>query len=103
MSIFLDHPIYMQFKLQSMLLDLLTSIQPLSASAFNMISLKPHDEPLFTMVSVYSLLGVIALLAVAHFSGKALLPAKTRKFDQAVFVWLVCWFSSRFTGMELAD
>lgn len=60
-----------------------------------MISLKPHDEPLFTMVSVYSLLGVVALLAVAHFSGKALLPAKTRKFDQAVFIWLVCRPSSR--------
>ncbi|KAK9893858.1 Emopamil-binding protein [Cystobasidium minutum MCA 4210] len=54
-----------------------------------MISFKPHDEPLFTMVSVYSLLGVVALLAVAHFSGKALLPAKTRKVDQLVFIWLV--------------
>lgn len=41
------------------------------------------------MVSVYSLLGVVALLAVAHFSGKALLPAKTRKVDQLVFIWLV--------------
>lgn len=55
----------------------------------SMVSLKADDESLFTMVSVYSLLGVVALLAVAHFSGMALLPAKTRKFDHAVFIWLV--------------
>lgn len=54
-----------------------------------MISFKPHDEPLFTLVSLYSLLGVVALLAFAHFSGLALLPARTRKVDQGIFVWLV--------------
>lgn len=47
------------------------------------------NEPLFTMVSVWSLLGTVALLAIAHVSGKQLLPRNTRKTDQAVFVWLV--------------
>lgn len=58
-------------------------------SAFASSSPSAQNEPLFTLVSVYSLLGTVALLAVAHISGKKLLPKQTRRVDQAVFVWLV--------------
>lgn len=49
---------------------------------------KQEDE-IITMTTVYSLVAVVALLAVAHQAGKSLLPKRTRKTDQAVFVWLV--------------
>jgi len=51
--------------------------------------MQKQEEPLITLVTLYSLGAVVALLAVAHQAGKALLPKRTRKTDQAVFVWLV--------------
>lgn len=49
----------------------------------------PANEPLITAITFISLAAVIALLAIAHLAGKAVLPSRVRQTDRAVFVWLV--------------
>ena len=61
---------------------------PYSQPFTNSASMAVQEEPLITAITVYSLLGVIALLAAAQFTGARVLPKNTRGVDVAIFTWL---------------
>lgn len=45
------------------------------------------DTPLIDQVTIYSLLGVAGLLAVAYVGSRVLLPSHSSLVDRASFVW----------------
>lgn len=47
------------------------------------------SEPLITAITWISLAAVLALLGLAYGLGQAVLPKRTRRVDQLIFVWLV--------------
>lgn len=48
-----------------------------------------QKDKLITPITFVSLAAVVGLLLVAHLAGKAVLPARVRRTDRLVFVWLV--------------